>query len=151
MFYLCRNCLKTCWGCQKSESKIAINFSLKQGDRWLGRCRLYFLNEMDKKGFLFASRLNIVLLTLIPILPLSQPLHSYYLSLKSSPSLRMETSPLRRTQCWLWPASSPRHFPPSSSAGSSQWLVEPNKGNPLMAVIVCSWQVRSDSLHQDYV
>lgn len=68
--------------------------------------------------------------------PPHYPPHTLIISSKS-PSLIMETSPIRRTPCWLTSLCSAS----PSSAGSSQQLLEPNKGNPLMAVIVCGWQV----------
>ncbi len=57
------------------------------------------------------SRLKTLLRTL-----LSHP-HTLIFSSKSF-LLRMETSPLRRTQCWLWPPSSARHLPPPAPPGS---------------------------------
>lgn len=65
----------------------------------------------------------------------SVPSHTVVLSSNPSPSLIMETSPLRRTRWWQCPPS------PPSCTGSAHQLLKTNKGNPLTTVIVCGLQV----------
>lgn len=72
----------------------------------------------------------------IEILPLSHSPHTYYLfrvSFSNNGNKPLKANAVL-TVTSLFSAS-------PSSAGSSQQLLEPNKGNPLMAVIVCGWQV----------
>lgn len=113
------------WGGRGVQNNLCSCFIFCNHDCWKKRKKKSHETKKNTEAFHLSSET-----VLIWILPLSHSPHTRLISSKSSPSLRMETNPLRRTQCWLWPPPHPavRHQP--SSTDSSQQLLESNKGNP---------------------